>query len=231
DGTPGTGRTGSGDDWGTWGGYHDWDLDSIVDEADRWEVTAYLIGRSPWVVDNCPYDSLTSDLAIRKPQRFLPEPNTLLNWLVVSLTQGDTLQSGTTTVDAEGWVKVQGITLYNELVDSVRIVFSTGVPTGIEHVGNNTPLRFALHQNYPNPFLGSTTIAYDVERPGSVTLIVYDLLGHAVRTLVGEAQPVGSYQVAWDGRDAGGQPVSSGAYFYRLSVGDAVTSKQAIRVK
>lgn len=88
-----------------------------------------------------------------------------------------------------------------------------------------------LFQNYPNPFRDHTTIAYEVDRPGPVTVTVYDLLGRRVRTLVDERQPVGVYQLAWDGRDTGGQPVASGTYFYRLRVGESVSSKQAIRIK
>lgn len=88
-----------------------------------------------------------------------------------------------------------------------------------------------LFQNYPNPFRTSTTIAYEVEQPGPVTVIVYDALGRKVKTLVDAQQPVGSHAVVWDGRDAGGQPVASGIYFYRLRVGDTVSSKQALRVR
>ena len=88
-----------------------------------------------------------------------------------------------------------------------------------------------LFQNYPNPFQDRTTIAYAVEQPGPVRVTVYDLLGRRVRTLVEETQSPGAYEVGWDGRDDAGQPVASGTYFYRLRVGDAVSSKQALRIQ
>ena len=88
-----------------------------------------------------------------------------------------------------------------------------------------------LLQNYPNPFRTSTTITYEVEQPGPVRVTVYDALGRKVKTLVDAQQPVGSHHVTWDGRDAGGQAVAAGTYFYRLRVGEAVMSKQAIRIK
>lgn len=88
-----------------------------------------------------------------------------------------------------------------------------------------------LFQSYPNPFRASTTITYEVEQAGPVTVTVYDALGRKVKTLVDGHQPVGSHAVVWDGRDAAGQPVAAGTYFYRLLVGEAVMSKQAIRVK
>ncbi len=94
--------------------------------------------------------------------------------------------------------------------------------------------RALLHlaQSYPNPFRQSTTINYTVEQTALVTLDIYDLLGRRIRRLVEAAQQgPGPHRAVWDGRDNSGTPVSSGTYFYRLRVGDAVTSKQAIRVK
>lgn len=88
-----------------------------------------------------------------------------------------------------------------------------------------------LFQNYPNPFETSTTIAYDVWQAGPVTLTVYDILGRTVRQLVDRDQPVGVHHAAWDGRDDAGRPVAAGTYFYRLRVGDSVSSKQTIRIR
>jgi hypothetical protein len=230
DGTSGTGGVGSGDDWGAWGGWHDWDLDSIVDEADRWETTAWLIGQSPWVVDNCPFDSLTSDLAIRKTQRFLPAPNTLLSLLVVSLTTGDTLQRGATLVDADGLVKVDSITVYRE-PNQVRIIFTTTTPTSVDEKDGGLPTQFWLHQNYPNPFNPSTTISYSVAKAGEVELTVYNQLGQTVRSLFSGHKVAGEYSLNWDGRDDTGRFVSSGQYFYRLKVEEVVQSRRMLFLK
>lgn len=76
---------------------------------------------------------------------------------------------------------------------------------------------FGLSSNFPNPFNPETVIQYQLPRPGQVRLEVYNLLGQKIRTLVDEVQPVGFYQAIWDGKDAGGEKVSSGIYFYRLS--------------
>ncbi|MFQ5420862.1 MAG: FlgD immunoglobulin-like domain containing protein, partial [Anaerolineae bacterium] len=230
DGTPGTGGVGSGDDWGTWGGYHDWDLTRLVDEVDRWEVTAWLIGQSPWVVDNCPFDSLTSDLAIRKPQRFLPAPNTLLSWLVVSLTTSDTLQSGVTLVDADGLVKVDSVTVYRD-PEQVRIIFTTATPTSVDEKDGGLPTQFGLRQNYPNPFNPSTTIAYSLPQAGEVKITIFDLLGREVRNLVQEHKPAGRYSALWDGRDNAGLLLSSGTYFYRLKAGEAAQTRRMLFLK
>ena len=88
-----------------------------------------------------------------------------------------------------------------------------------------------LFQSYPNPFRESTTITYEVEQAGPVTVTVYDALGRTVKRLVDGHQAVGSHAVVWDGRDAGDRAVAAGTYFYRLRVGEAAMSKQAILIK
>ncbi len=85
--------------------------------------------------------------------------------------------------------------------------------------GGNLPVDFALYQNYPNPFNPSTTIAYQLAEAGQVSLVVYDLTGNVVSTLVNESQTAGYYQTVWNGRDRRGVPVATGVYFYRLKAG------------
>ncbi len=77
-----------------------------------------------------------------------------------------------------------------------------------------------LGQNYPNPFNPSTSIQYSIGERGHVTLRVYDVAGRLVRTLVDadRAPEAGWLSVTWDGRNDTGEPVSSGLYFYRLTV-------------
>lgn len=70
--------------------------------------------------------------------------------------------------------------------------------------------------NFPNPFNPATTMRYGVEKNGAVKLVVYNVLGQAVRTLVDEVQEPGAHRVMWDGRDESGRQVVSGVYMYRL---------------
>ena len=64
-----------------------------------------------------------------------------------------------------------------------------------------------------------------------MTITVHDALGRRVRTQVNEDQMPGSYRVRWNGRAGAGQAVASGPYFYRLRMGEAVSSKQAFRLR
>ena len=97
---------------------------------------------------------------------------------------------------------------------------------------NSVPNSFSLSQNYPNPFNPSTTIKFDVplnkggDRGLSVKLIIYDLLGKEVSTLINEQLQPGSYSVDWD---ASNYP--SGVYFYRLEAGDFSESKKMLMIK
>jgi hypothetical protein len=85
---------------------------------------------------------------------------------------------------------------------------------------DDTPRKFELSPNYPNPFNPSTVIRYQIPVREHVQLRVYDVSGALVRTLVNEATPAGAYALSWDGRDDRGTPVSSGVYFYRLVAGE-----------
>jgi len=87
-------------------------------------------------------------------------------------------------------------------------------PTPIEENGN-IPFSFELKQNYPNPFNPVTTINYQLPRISDVKLVIYDMLGREVTTLVSEVKPAGSHQVNWD---ASGY--ASGIYYYRIEAGD-----------
>ena len=96
--------------------------------------------------------------------------------------------------------------------------------TGIKHnkqVSGNLPTQIALWQNYPNPFNPATTIRFGVpDHTQPITLRVYNLSGQKVRNLVDGAMEAGTHIAFWDGRDALGQDVASGVYFYRMSAGD-----------
>jgi hypothetical protein len=85
---------------------------------------------------------------------------------------------------------------------------------------------YHLYENYPNPFNPTTNIRYSVAAGGEVTLIVYDLLGREVETLVSEYMSAGLYEITWT---AGNVP--SGVYFVQLKSGSFVSSKKMVLLK
>ena len=78
------------------------------------------------------------------------------------------------------------------------------------------PVATTLRRCRPNPFNPSTTLSFDLARPGAVTLRVVDVRGRHVATLVDEPKPAGTHEARWSGRDDAGQEVPTGVYFAQL---------------
>jgi hypothetical protein len=97
--------------------------------------------------------------------------------------------------------------------------------------GPQVPDKYALGQNFPNPFNPSTTLSYSLKQAGHVTLNIYNILGQNVRTLVDEYQDAANYTKLWDGRDDSGNNVASGVYFYRIRSGDFTDIKKMVLMK
>ena len=98
------------------------------------------------------------------------------------------------------------------------------------------PGETALHPNYPNPFNPETWIPYQLATSSEVTLTIYDMNGGAVRRLEVGHQPAGLYQsrsraVYWDGRNARGETVASGKYFYTLRAGEFTATRKMLILK
>jgi spore coat protein CotH/photosystem II stability/assembly factor-like uncharacterized protein len=91
----------------------------------------------------------------------------------------------------------------------------TATLTGFRGTLADIPNEFKLYQNFPNPFNPTTHFGFRISGFGFVNLKVYDLLGREVATLVNEVKQPGEYTVRWDASN-----LSSGVYFYRLTVGD-----------
>lgn len=93
------------------------------------------------------------------------------------------------------------------------------------------PKKFALDQNYPNPFDRFTTITYEIFESGNVTLVIYNIKGEQVWKLADNEfhyQTDSSYRKSWDGRDDHGKFVASGIYFYRLKSGNSSAVKRMV---
>ncbi len=95
------------------------------------------------------------------------------------------------------------------------------------------PAKFALHHNFPNPFNPSTHIEYALANTKAqpTQLVVFDVLGRRVRTLVNRNQMGGNYSVVWDGRDEYGAAVSSGIYYCKLTSGSFVQLQKMTLMK
>jgi hypothetical protein len=99
-------------------------------------------------------------------------------------------------------------------------------PTAQPSNSTNVPTTFNLNQNYPNPFNNATMITYQLSRTSPVELIVYNLLGQKVATLVSHRQQAGVYHVNWDAGN-----MSSGIYYYQLQAGEYQDMKKMLLIR
>jgi fibronectin type 3 domain-containing protein len=108
--------------------------------------------------------------------------------------------------------------------DTVAYLFEgTGIPENL--VASVSFVR-------PNPSSGEASVAYTVPSEGApVSMSVYDIRGRLVRTLLDRGHKGGVYQATWDGRDARGEEVASGIYFFRVAVGDLEEVRKVVLMR
>ncbi|MFQ6104581.1 MAG: T9SS type A sorting domain-containing protein [Candidatus Glassbacteria bacterium] len=141
---------------------------------------------------------------------------------------------GITDTDIGDWTEASDVAL----ADTLMYWYGPGglwwdtTPGGIEGDetgGSLLPKVFSLSQNYPNPFNPTTTVRFDVPKTSTVKLIIYDIHGRKVRTLVDRPLEAGQHTLTWNGRNEFGVRVASGVYFYRLtSEGFSQTKKMVV---
>ncbi|RMF57163.1 MAG: T9SS C-terminal target domain-containing protein, partial [Calditrichaeota bacterium] len=123
-----------------------------------------------------------------------------------------------------------GTGLYGQMLESPMGISTTNPPRLIQ-----TP---QLYQNYPNPFNPVTSIHFLIPHTtlrasgaDNVQLLIYDLLGRKVKTLLNTVLPAGEHTVQWDGTDDAGQPVGSGIYLYQLKFGKNIQTRKMVLIR
>ena len=132
-------------------------------------------------------------------------------------------------VDPElGW-KIT-TTIAGAAVDLAGGLTSVGIDVGTPPEPTR-PSRLDLAAARPNPFNPRTEIAFELPFEGPTALVVYDLRGRAVRTLVDGAWGEGEHTVVWDGRDDAGRDLASGVYLYRLTHPDGLRTRRMVLLR
>ncbi|MGI0016067.1 MAG: T9SS type A sorting domain-containing protein [Nitrososphaera sp.] len=88
------------------------------------------------------------------------------------------------------------------------------------------PSAFVLEQNYPNPFNPTTIIEYNLPKDTRVKIVIFDLLGRVIKTLVDQEKSTGTYKIKFDASD-----LSSGVYFYQLQTREFSQTKKLILMR
>lgn len=151
---------------------------------------------------------------------------------VTRLVSGFRAPLGIELVNNKLYVLETGLWAGNNSPKLWEITLPPGPTVGVDTPTNKTiPETFRLNQNYPNPFNPATTIRFDIPKAADVKIIVYDILGNEIRTIVDRKLAPGRYSETWNGRDNNDQPVTSGVYFVRMQAGDFVTARKIALVK
>jgi len=108
---------------------------------------------------------------------------------------------------------------------------SSGSALSTDNLTISIPNDFVLLQNFPNPFNSNTSIAYHLQTSSPTSIIIYDLMGNAVKDLFSGFENPGYKIINWDATDNNGDLVSSGMYFYKLQVGKTFDIKRMMYLK
>jgi len=100
------------------------------------------------------------------------------------------------------------------------------IALSVHEITSELPTEYNLKQNHPNPFNPKTNIIFDVAKTGNVKIIVYDVMGREVQTLVNESLKPGTYETSFDGR-----MFNSGIYFYKINIGDYTETRKMLLIK
>ncbi len=177
-------------------------------------------------VDPDPGDSLYYDLKIGLDENF--------QGLVITKTLSDTLcavDKGLQENKTYYW-KVTAVDFDGAETGCAKI-FSFRTP-GSTHTAENglrLPENFRLYQNYPNPFNSRTMIKYQLPVAANVKLVISNLLGQDVVTLINGQKPSGSYSTTWNGKDFYGNDVPSGLYLINLDAKNFHASRKMLLIR
>jgi hypothetical protein len=196
---------------------------TLVNEFSRVDLYSFDVGTTAWW-DNIWFDwGQSPSWLTYMPHAATVGPGTIAKFQLNMQSPG--LPEGT----HEAYLGVRT----NNAVDALLIIPVTLlVDYTIVGINDGTaPSTTALHQNFPNPFNPTTTIAFALSEDTDVSLLVYDVGGAVVRRLVSSNLPAGNYTSSWDGTDDAGHRVASGIYFYRLTAGDFKSTRKMVLLK
>jgi hypothetical protein len=129
-------------------------------------------------------------------------------------------------------IRLKGGALISIPVKDVQKLTFSGRLSGLGSERMETIVRtFTLLQNFPNPFNPSTTIEYELPRPGEVQIRIFNVNGQLVRAFAPAYVSSGMHATSWDGRNASGDVVATGMYVYQVTFEHAMLTRKMLFMK
>ena len=203
------------------------DIEMINTGSDSGEAYEGVLLQLPnvVVVDDFPDSGPFGEFTVGDTSIFpLPNTSSNVNWIRVDdLNRGFEIEDGVTysngdTIDIIRGYLYWSFSNYKLVPRDSNDVIGLRKIVSVRNEGGALPEMYTLSQNYPNPFNPETELNYSLPIGGDVNLVIYNLLGQQIATLVDEFQPSGNYTAKWNGRNDLGRLLSSGVYFYRMNV-------------
>jgi photosystem II stability/assembly factor-like uncharacterized protein len=185
--------------------------------GDNWSGGTVIGPDTGLTINAVHFGDINTGYAVGSKGKILKSTNAGANWF--QLTSG-------TTAFLTGVCFINSMTGYVCGYGGLILKTTNGGITGFTPISKIIPDKFYLYQNYPNPFNPSTTIKYSVSKSLNVELIIYNILGEEVITLVNEKLTPGIYEVSWDAVDN-----PCGVYYYKLIAGNYSETKKMILMK
>ena len=127
--------------------------------------------------------------------------------------------------------KFNGLLYENSIIGSPDTIYTKQSTSNDEQEDIIIPGNFLLEQNRPNPFNAATEINFTLPRASIIKLEIFNILGQRVIELGNGFYEAGKHSELWNGTDSNGKLVSSGVYFYQLSVDDYKETKKMLLLK
>jgi hypothetical protein len=144
----------------------------------------------------------------------------------LTVNPGDTQRIVMCQLIARGTSNLNSVTKLKQFSDVAIEFYNSNFTIGINQISTEIPMKFSLSQNYPNPFNSITNVKFSMLNAGDVKIVVYDIQGREVQTLVNERLQPGIYEAKFDGSS-----LSSGVYFYRMVTEGFSETKRMLLIK
>jgi len=188
------------------------ELDVVINNSGDGDAIASIVTEAPFFLKNS-NDELVSSLGV-----VVDAAGSETVTLVFNPTENGTFTS-TATITTDD-------------VDNPTFTLNLeGVAQVTANAADVIPAITSLNGNYPNPFNPETEINFGLAKGDDVKLIVYNILGQKVKTLVNNPMNAGNHKVVWNGKNDSGQSVSSGVYFYRMTTNKYSKTAKMILMK